>query len=122
MPDRQRLETLGRIAHYHPAEFAESLGWSEWRLRRRFRRVLGCSPRAWLNELRTRDTEAWLRGGQLAKNAASLAGFNHPASFSRWFRAQKDMTVSAFAALAVAHASGVTRGSANLGLSVGYRR
>lgn len=89
-------EQLAAVAFYRAAKLARLRSISERQLQRQIRRVFGCSPQEWLNELRVAAAEQLLLAGRSVKEVSFDLGFKQPSHFCRVFKSFKRMTPSEF--------------------------
>src|SRR5262245_44018978 len=84
----QRGEELAAVANYRVRKLAGLCGLSIRQLQRDFRRHLGTTAQAWLNERRLQLARARLLGGEPVKVVALDLGFKHVPNFCEWFKAE----------------------------------
>ncbi|MCH8475411.1 MAG: AraC family transcriptional regulator [Opitutales bacterium] len=74
-------------------ELARLSGWSRSQIDRQFRKILGVTPRKWMEQRVWRDVEyALLSTGEPLKSLAYRFGFTDPAHFTHWFKARTGLT------------------------------
>jgi AraC-like DNA-binding protein len=93
---RQRWEELAEAANYDAKELARLCQLSIRQLQRDFRRCLGRSPQAWLNERRILAAQQMLLAGQPIKCVAFELGYKQCSHFCRQFKSISYMTPSEF--------------------------
>ncbi len=91
-----KLQMLAKEAQYSAEPFAKLCGLSSRQLQRRFRRQLGCSPQAWLDEQRMAAAGPLLLVGKSIKMVAYDLGFKQASHFCRKFKVRNKMTPSQF--------------------------
>ena len=87
-----------RKAGYGASSLATCLGVTPRHLRRYFVRLRGMTPEDFLNRLRLDDACAALILGVEVKRVAAMAGFQHGAHFSRWFKRTTGICPNCYAA------------------------
>ena len=103
MIPRRRLEELAPTALYDAKELARLCGWSSRQLQREFRRRLGRTPQAWLNERRIIASRELLLSGTPVKVVAIELGFKQTSHFCRLFKSFSRMTPSEFVLMCVSN-------------------
>ena len=92
----QRWKELAEPAHYRTGELAKLYNRPVRELRREFHQELGCSPQAWLTELRIKVAKILLLSGESVKNVASALYFKHESYFCEVFKSRTGMTPKQF--------------------------
>lgn len=78
------------------AELAAEAGVSRFQFLRRFARVHGCTPHAWLTQQRNERARALIAGGATLSDAAAACGFADQAHMTRLFTRQFGFTPGAW--------------------------
>jgi AraC-like DNA-binding protein len=78
------------------AELAAQAGVSRFQLLRRFARVHGCTPHAWLTQQRSERARSLITGGASLSEAAAACGFADQAHMTRLFTRQFGFTPGAW--------------------------
>jgi AraC family transcriptional regulator, glycine betaine-responsive activator len=94
--DAMLLRDLAFRCSYRPGELARYFGISRRQLERLFKAHLSSTPDKWLRKARLHHARESLRCTPLVKAVAYDLGFNHPAQFTRDFKALFGVTPSQF--------------------------
>jgi AraC-like DNA-binding protein len=117
--DVMLLRELALRCSFKPGELARYFGVSQRQLERLFKAHLSSTPDKWLRQARLHHAREQLRSTPLVKAVAYDLGFNHPAQFTRDFKALFGVTPSHF----VEHPRGLAEPSrSNLPREGGYLR
>ena len=92
----QRWEELAETAHFEARKLAKLCRLSRRQLEREFRRCLGRTPQAWLNERRLVTARQLLLSGLSIKAVAIELGFKQTSHFCRQFKLLNCVTPSQF--------------------------
>jgi AraC-like DNA-binding protein len=94
----QQWKPLAEAAHFNVSELAVLCQMSRRQLERDFRRFLGCSPQAWLDEVRMEKARELLLKGAPVKCVAYDLSFKYTSYFCRKFKLKNKLKPSEFIA------------------------